>query len=205
MATHTAITDVGDTIVELLRDNMESVVDEREQIALRSPDGVSTGGDVRLTVFLYDVSVNAHTRNDERPRIDETTEAEYPLVLDLRYLLTAHPAKSNQGRGSDGGPSQTTDQHSVLGRAMQTLHDNSIVEGSRLGGSLDDERQLSIEPDPTDEAVNIWRTFDEEPYRPSVSYLVTPVVIDSTREREVTRVVDRTVGVYAWQREGLDE
>lgn len=205
MATYTAITDVGNTIVELLRDDMESVVDDREQIALRSPNGVSTGGNVRLTVFLYDVSVNAHARNDERPRIDETTEAEYPLVLDLRYLLTAHPATGNQGRGGGGAPSQTSDQHSVLGRAMQTLHDNAIVEGSRVGGSLDDELQLSIEPDPTDETVNIWSTFDGEPYRPSVSYLVTPVVIDSTREREVTRVVDRTISAYAWQQEGLDE
>jgi hypothetical protein len=205
VATYTAIADVGDTIVELLRDNMGGVVDDREQIALRSPDGVLTGGNVRLTVFLYDVSVNAHARNDERPRIDETTEAEYPLVLDLRYLLTAYPARGNQSPGGGGGPSQASDQHSVLGRAMQTLHDNSIVEGSRLEGSLDDELQLSIEPDPRDEVMNIWSTFSEEPFRPSVSYLATPVVIDSTREREVTRVVERTVGTYAWQQEGLDE
>lgn len=204
MANYTAIADVGDTLVELLRDDMDDIVD-RSEIALRSPDGVSTGGNVRLTVFLYDVSVNAHVRNDERPSIDGTTDGGHPLVLDLHYLLTAHPAKSNQGGGGGGGPPQTTDQHSVLGGAMRTLHDNSIVEGSRLQGSLDDELQLSIEPEPTDATVNIWSTFDEEPYRPSVSYLVTPVVIDSTQERGVTRVVDRTVGAYAWQREDLDE
>jgi hypothetical protein len=205
VATYTAITDVGDTIVELLRDNMGDVVDDREQIVLGSPDGVSTGGNVRLTVFLYDVSENTHARNDERPRIDETTEAEYPLVLDLRYLLTAYPAKDNQSPGGGDGPSQTPDQHSVLGRAMQTLHDNSIVEGSRLEGSLDDELQLSIEPVSGDEVMNIWSTFSGEPFRPSVSYLATPVVIDSTREREISRIVERTVGAYAWRQEGLDE
>lgn len=193
MAEYAAIGDVGQTLVALLQDRMADLID-RDEVALASPDAVGQGNDWRLTLYLYRVAENGHLKNAEphgRPP-DPTTTPGDPLVLDLHYLLTAHPSKS----GSDG-TAKTTEQHSVLGRAMQVLQDHAILRGSDLKGSLGDEAlHLSIQPESMDAVMNMWSTFPEEPFRPSVSYLVTPVVIDSRREQPVQRVVERRLEEY---------
>lgn len=96
---------------------------------------------------------------------------------------------------------RTEEQHRVLGRAMQVIHDNSIIRGSDLKGSLADQPdlQVSISPQDMDEVMSIWSTFDETPFQPSVAYLVTPVLIESTEEEEVSRVVERRLEEYSWR------
>lgn len=185
-----AIGDVGQTIVDLLEDRMEGFVD-RNDIALASPAARGEGGNHwRLTVYLYDVSESPHSRSDERPQPEpgEETVSDRPLVLDLQYLLTAHPAKD----GADG-TKKTKEQHRVLGRAMQVLRDNAIIRGSDLRGSLagGDDLQVSIQQESLEAVMNVWNTFPDKAYRPSVAYLVSPVPIESTRERPVERVLER--------------
>ena len=51
-------------------------------------------------------------------------------------------------------------------------------------------------PQGVDELTNIWNTFRETSFEPSVSYLVSPVVIDSERERTITRVREREEQYY---------
>lgn len=202
MAGYAAIADVGETLVALLQDRMGDLIDQ-DEVALASPDDVGGGNDWRLTLYLYDVSESGHLRNAESGGRgpDPTVTPGSPLVLDLHYLLTAHPSTG----GSDG-TAKTKEQHSVLGRAMQVLNDNAILRGSELKGSLSGEEDLhfTIEPESMDAVTNLWSTFPDEPFRPSVSYLVTPVVIDSTREEPVGRVVERGVEGYGMAPEASD-
>lgn len=202
MADYAAIADTGETLVELLRDRMGGLIDP-DEVALASPENVGGGNDWRLTLYLYRVSENGHLPEADpgTREPDPTVASGSPLVLDLHYLLTAHPSNS----GSDG-TAKTKEQHSVLGRAMQVLGDNAIVRGSDLKGSLagGEDLHLAIEPEPTDAVVNMWSTFPDEPFRPSVSYLVTPVVIESTREEPTGRVVEREVGEYSVAPEASD-
>lgn len=202
MADYTAIAGVGETLVELLQDRMENFIDG-DEIALASPNDVGQGNDWRLTLYLYRVSESSHMKNAE-PRgqaPDPTVTKGSPLVLDLHYLLTAHPSK-----GRSDGTAKTTEQHSVLGRAMQVFRDNAIIRGSDLKGSLgaEDKLHLTIESESMDAMVNMWSTFPEQPFHPSVSYLVTPVVIDSRREEPVKRIVEREVNEYTIASEETD-
>lgn len=190
MTEYAAIADVGDTLVTVLRDRMGDLITKDTEVALASPGDVSRGDDVRLSIFLYRVEENGHLKDAERGGSDPDTVRVSPLVLDLRYLLTAHPTK-----GGGDPTANTREQHRVLGRAMQVLHDDPVLEGSELEGSLAGGRgfRMSLESTSTDEIVTLWNTFAETPYQPSVSYLATPVPIESTREREAQRVRERTI------------
>ena len=194
MPTYAAIADVGDTLVSLLRDRMGDLITDSD-IALASPEQVEPGDDFRLTLYLYDVTENGELSNEPRPAADPTTQEGPPLVLDLYYLLTAHPSKG----GNDKRTTKTMEQHSVLGRAMQVLHDDAIVSGSDLKGSLSggDRIHLSIDSASSDRVVNVWNTFQDTPYRPSVSYVATPVLIESTREEPIQRVIESDIEEYA--------
>lgn len=185
MGDHGAIADAGETLVELLRDRMAQLVDA-DQIALASPVDDDLKNKVRLTLYLYAVEGSSHHEPGEPHDHDPPREA--PLRVDLNYLLTAHPSTGDGGTTTTG---KTLEEQRVLGRAMQVLADNAIVTGSDLQGSLaaaGERFQLSVLPETTDTVVNLWNTFQGEPFRPSVAYLVTPVAIDSRREAPVERV-----------------
>lgn len=203
MAEYTAIEDVGDTLVTLLRDRMGDLISRDREIALASPGDIGTGDDVRLSLYLYQITENSHLKNTERQVVDPETEQERPLELELYYLVTAHPPQ-----GGNDPTARTKEQHSVLGRAMQVFHDNPVVGGSQLAGSLAGEGELRLTQSATsaDEILNLWNTFQETPYQPSVSYLATPVSIDSLRKRSTERVRERTLEEYTMlSREGDNE
>lgn len=198
---YTAIADVGDSLVALLRDRIDLI--DANEIALASPSEGGAGNGYRLTVFLYRVTENGDLgRVDEErspsppPRNGEVPAetASAPLVLDLHYLLTAHPARERDGGGGDHTRAER-EQHSVLGRAMQVLHDHSTLRGSDLVGDLSPDRPLhvTVESGSVDRQTSLWNTFRDAPYRPSVSYLVTPVEIPATETTDVQRVATREV------------
>lgn len=187
MGDHGAIADVGETLVELLRDRMTGPVSD-DQIALASPADEDLKNKIRLTLFLFDIEGTSPRPAPERQTNSDGTSASGPLRLELKYLLTALPVGGN---GSRTATAKSRDEHRVLGRAMQVFRDNAIVDGPDLRGSLaaDEERlHVSMLPETTDTVLNLWNTFQEEPYHPSVSYLVTPVEIESRRGVPAERV-----------------
>lgn len=208
MASDSAITDVGLTLIEVLRDRMGDLVDP-DEIALASPGTIGNGNEARLTLFLYRITENADLKNARRQAIDPTTAGDppfhrpSPLALDLYYLLTAHPAT-----GGGDETERSGQQHLVLGRAMQVLHDNAILRGSELKDSLaydpeegrpEEEVRITVEPTDSpamDDLVNLWGTFPDQPFQPSLSYLVSPVRIDSKREIPIGRVVEKQDKYY---------
>lgn len=203
MASHTAIADVGDTLVTLLRDRMGAPIDD-EDIALASPGDEGVGQDLRLTVYLYDVRQNEHLSND-RPRPEPTGRASgASLVLDLHYLLTALP---KEGGSATKQTAQTRDQHEVLGRAMQVLADNRIVREPDLDENLgrEDVIQLTFASTDRRELLDVWGTFSETPYQPSVPFVVSPVVIDAAREGEPPRVLEADFDAYTYRTVEEDE
>lgn len=193
MASYSAIAETGETLVGVLRDRMASLIDDGE-VALASPADLGADTTVRVTLYLYRIEPNAYLRNTETHAADPETAASRPLALDLYYLLTAYPGAS----GADE-TARSHEQQRVLGRAMQVLNDESIVTGSALRGSLvdDGELRLSIDTEATTDPIDIWSTFSETPYQPSVSYVVGPVFIDAEPEVPTARVLERRVGATA--------
>jgi hypothetical protein len=206
MSGHSAIADVGGTIVEMLRDRLEALdspVVARDEVALASPADVGEGAGTtpRLTLYLYRVQENEHLKNAERQAITPDTRRNPPLALDLYYLLTAHPSGTG---GGNGGVDRSAEQHVVLGRAMQVMHDNAVLDGSALRGTLAEEVRISPYPETTNDVVGIWSTFADRPYRPSVAYLVSPVLIESTATESTQRVVETRTDYYAAGTDGQE-
>lgn len=198
MGEYSAISDVGNTLVALLLDKMALV--DGDDVALVSPGELTGRNDPRLTLFLYRIDENGHLKNERQPVTDDARRGA-PLVLDLHYLLTAHPLTRNDSTAV------TADQHSVLGEAMRVFHDNGTISGSSLNGSLagGNEIHLSIVDESLDQLTSIWSTFENKPFRVSVAYVVGPVEIESNEVTQVHRVVEKEQRLGQSQEEAPDE
>ena len=192
MPDYTAIAAVGETLISLLRDNMKDLI-APEKIVLISPGEIEASDSVRLSLFLYRIIENVHLKNQEMIELESNRLKYPPLTLDLFYMLTSHPSDN------PNKTERTKEEHSLLGRAMQIFHDNAILTGSSLRGSLAEkgvEIHITLSPLSLEEMTQIWNTFQDKPLRPSACYLVTPVMIDSTRKKGVKRVVERKLEKY---------
>lgn len=186
-----AIRDVGRTLVELLRDNLVDNSNpggiKDEQIVLLSPAEAKTGG-VRLTLFLYSIAPAAQLRNEmEIPGLGEGDEP-VSEPLDLYYLLTSFAPPEG-----DDPTERTLESQFLLGQAMRVFFDNGTLTGSVLRGDLprDEELRLTLQPLTVEDLTRVWSVFPDSVLHISVSYLVTPVRLRSTRQRGGHRVVAR--------------
>ena len=186
MADYMALADIGQTLVDLLRDRMESLI-ERNSMALMSPGDVGAGdSSIRLTLFLYRVTENPDLKNTEVVQADPEKVKGRPMVLDLHYMMTSHPASSIEDRTE-----RTKDEQMVLCRAMQVFHDHPALKGSVLRGNLSEDDptpHLTQEPVDIEDQAKIWSTFADLPFRSSVFYVVTPVLVQSENEMGTVRV-----------------
>lgn len=176
MGDYTVIADVGQTLIELLRENTEDLVDPAS-IILSSPGDIEPQDSPRLSLFLYQVVENAYLRNQEMSALDSTTMQYPPLTLDLCYMLTSYGFAQIVDRSD-----RTMEEHKVLGRAMRILYDNAILKGSVLRGSLagsSEELRVTLLPVSLEELNRLWNSFPEKTYKLSVCYIVTPVRIDT--------------------------
>jgi len=208
VGSYAVIGETGEAVVELLRQRIGERIDAidigRDRIALASPNRIEDESEVRLSVFLYSVSKNdvLNTRHREYSQ-DEETAQDPPLALDLHYLVTAYPAGSN----GDLTP-ETLDQHRILGLAVQTLHDNGLLDGTEFGrnGQFDRDISITLQTDTSEEAMDIWfNAVGETPYHLSVAYTVGPVLVDSRVEEEIPPVDEREMGYEDSDEEGTRE
>lgn len=190
---YTTIADVSETLTYLLRSNMEDLINP-DSIILFSPGEVEASDSVRLSLFLFQINENVHMKNQEMQIINPTKLKYPPLILDLFYMLTSYPSSGIQDKTE-----RTKEEHRILGKAMQTIHDNSIITGPLLRGCLiDDGQELHISQTSLnlDDMTKIWSTFQDRSFRPSVCYLVSNVRIESTRGKETKRVIERNFDSY---------
>lgn len=178
------IKDVSNTLLDLLKTNLPGVA-----VDLLSP---KFPGANRLTLFLYKVLENPDFKNANSPALTTTAdgklvETRAPLTLDLYYLLTAH-----------SGNASLIQAHTALSRAMRVFYDNGVLQGSVLrsddpskGLTADATLRLTLNPISMEDMTRVWSVFPDTPYEISVTYLVTPVAIESTRTQESPPVVDQ--------------
>jgi hypothetical protein len=135
-------------------------------------------GDNHLNLFLYQVTHNAAMRNLPTPGTSLSGEqSPPPLALTLFYLLTAY------GKGDDEVLS-----HRLLGRAMSLLHDSGTLLPASIEASLAAAQlhmqveRVRITPQPlsVEEISKLWTVF-QTPYRLSVAYQLSVVLIDSAK------------------------
>jgi len=195
MSNYTAIEEVGMTIKNLLWDKMQETRNvlppnsTEDFIVLASPADIEDDDSV-LCLFLYQVIENIHMKNQEMQRITSNKSRYPPLTLELYYMLTSHAGTKNRQNRTE----LTGQEHMRLGRAMQILNDNPIlpIEHSLPTGDeadIREELRITLHPISLDDMTKIWTTFQGRSYRPCACYLVSPVKIDSQRDKDVKRVV----------------
>lgn len=192
MGSPTAFKDLTSLLIDLLRVRLASTEDDdrldTHQIQPLPPTAVEDDSNVRLGLYLYDVSKQSGKSSDS-PDIEDGHKIRPPLSLDAYYLLTAFPNADAENEAT-----AIYDQHEVLGLAMQALYDNSIIESEQTPDALGDQ-QLTITHEGRDPSGvrDVWNTFPDVPKQPCASYRVGPVLIDSTQKTAFERVSDRDV------------
>lgn len=171
MSDFSVIAEVSETLRAVLADALSTLAPV-PLVELHDLRGNIADIPARLTIFLYDVMEDPSARN--RPRLrgtqppDDLTVRKPPMALTLRYLLTPW---------SDD---RTTD-YLILGRTMQALYDDAILNGPQLAGSLamtDESFKVTLAPLTLDERSRVWFAI-QKPYRLSVAYEVRVVNLDA--------------------------
>jgi uncharacterized protein DUF4255 len=149
-------------------------------VTLESPATLPTSGEAdfkKLNLFLYQVMENPFAKNQPWLSLSVTGQEYPPLALNLNYMLTPY-AKD------------TLSAHQVLSHAMRIFHDNAIVSGPQLFGSLSvavEQLAIVLCPMTLEDLTRIWNAL-QSPYRLSVCYEVRIVLIQSEIRQDVTRV-----------------
>ena len=184
MSREETLPDVSSTLLRLLNDALTPGT-----VTLAPPKNATS----RLTLFLYKVLENPFLKNEERRVRQDASgrliEEPPPLFVDLYYLLTAHALTAQ--------PDEPIKAQRALSRAMRLLYDNGILAGSSIQSTSDlgltsaDTLRITLNPISMEDMTRIWSVFPDTQYELSVTYLVTPVPIQSARELGSAPVVDQ--------------
>ena len=186
MSDYTVIWAIGKTLESLLKKSLENDFGDQVGIAFESPKEIKDDQNRKISIFLYQILENPHLKNEPLQRVDDIKLETPPLAIDLFYLFTVY----GQNR---------EDEMKLFGKVLQTFYDHSILTGSILQQpplETGEEIKLLLNPLSLDDLTKLWNTFQDVPFKLSVSYMVTPVRIDSTRELDVRRVVSKEMGYY---------
>jgi hypothetical protein len=179
-----AIGNVGKTLISLLWNSIKDdsrvngIITSDKQISLSSPkDVVESNASEKLSMFLYYVTEFSSMKNVP---LNGSNKQYPPLYLTLHYLIVPY----TQNVESD---------QILLGKIMQVFVDNPVLRGSILQGSLADngaDLRVVMDSLSVDDLNKLW-TVLSTPYKLAVSYSVSPVKIEPTREEEETRVLEK--------------
>jgi len=183
MSQPSAIAAVTETLRSLIA--AEGIVPD---VTAMPPDQAASPGNRRVNLFLYHIGINAALRNQEFPwqgsggGDTQTNPPAILLPLQLHYLLTVFADDDIQA-------------HETLGHAMRVLHDHAQLTSTEIASAVQNSQiplpdaDLQIQPErvkvafltmSADELMKIWTAF-QSPYRLSVAYEASVVLIDSRR------------------------
>ena len=182
MSDYRVFEDLGETMKQILDEHLQ-ILGSPVNIVFDSPADIEMQNDSShtLSLFLFKVETNPHMNNREKQNIDHKKLQYPPITLDLFYLLTPFAEIRS-------------DEHAILGRVIQTFHDHAILKGGSIKGGLEGtgrEFRLTLFSLPFEEMFHLWQSFTEKSFRLSICYKVTPVEIDSSREEEARRVLEK--------------
>ncbi len=188
MANFQAVHSVANSIVTFLNNTYPAQVNgvdtpECEFALVSSGELAGTIADTtRVTLYLYRVTVNEHTRQ-QRP-VPMSPAQPAPLGLDLHFLITAWGATAQA-------------EQVPLTWAMRQLYLHPILDASSLtpeaGWGPDEVIQIIPAELPTEDMMRIWDAL-EPAYRLSVSYIARMVRIDPDAIADATPVVATRLG-----------
>ena len=158
-----------------------AIVPNDQAVVFSNPTDTARRSSDRLSLWLYQVTENEFLKNQAETRVNGAdTRRRAPLALDLHYLITPF---------AGSGESDLL----LLGKTLQILHDSASTVLRISDEQVGQELRIVFVRHTLEELTRIWEAL-QEPYRLSVSYLVTVVEIDSLRTDVSGRVLDRVAG-----------
>jgi hypothetical protein len=142
-----------------------------------------------VTLFLYQIVEDPSVRNRVRTtRVanGDLRSLKQPLGLCLHYMVTAW-----------GGDRHT--EQRMLGRVLQVLHDDAILDGLELSGVLAGtpaQLLVSLAALELEDRARVWSAIGQT-YRLSVNYEVRVVNVDAETETSATPVRERHLATGA--------
>lgn len=185
MANYTAIVEVGNVLIERLKEGLvPDVIPGGHSIGLCSP---AEKGDYSLGLHLYDIRECEDMRYHEMVNIRVSKQQFPPILLSLYYMVTAYSDSDLKFRAPQ--------EQSILGRVLQLFYDNPLIAAGQMGQSaLGMDMRIELLNLDLDEKLRIWNMPDV-PYKASLFYRITPVELDSVRTQQVTRVTQLSFGL----------
>lgn len=203
MSSALAIAGVSAVLRDLLNDglinhNVVGVIGSSVKVSVGPPDQVvpANGTEAsQLNLFLHQVTPNLGWRNEGLPTRDPSGNqrlANPPLALDLHYLISAYSGGDLHGEILIGYAMQLLHENPVLTRqAIRTALSPSPSVGANLPAALraladsgleNQIEQIKITPEylSTEEISKLW-TATQSHFRPTAAYLVSVVLIESTK------------------------
>lgn len=178
MPGYTVIADVGNELVNILREYMvPEVISHEESIGLCSPEDK---GNFNLGIYLYDIRESDEVFENGMREGGRHWQKYPSTYLSLYYMITAYSQSNVKFRSMQ--------EHRIIGKAIQVLKDygyllSDTFKDSKGPGSC----TLKMERMDNDEKMKLW-SMSNIPYRLSVFYKVFPIEIESTRTKNISRV-----------------
>lgn len=181
MGKHTVIQEVGNALVNLLRENLTpDIIQNPDAIGLCSPDDK---GDIVLGLHLYDIRESDEIRGNERQNLDAGRQRPPSAYLTLHYMITAYSKADVKFRAGE--------DHKILGKVVQVLHDNAVLNVATLEPAqraAEMDLRIRMQNLAVEEKQRLWN-YPNNPYRVSLFYKVSPIEVESARILSVRRVV----------------
>lgn len=183
MGRYTIISEISQKIVDLLCEGMvPDIITDKNGIGLCGPD---EKGDFSVGVYLYNIEENYDFKQSGMINVNYKEQKFPPLVLSLYYMITAYSSSDIKFRAIQ--------EQRILGRVMQILADNSIINGSDFGNDvMGADIRIELLNLSIDEKIKLWND-NTKPYKTSICYKITPVELESTKGRRISRVTEFTV------------
>lgn len=149
-------------------------------VSARTPQEMADTNEAGLSVWLYRIARDPELLNMPPRRTGVDTYEHHPLPLRLHYLMTP-VVNDPETSGNDPGLEQF-----IIGKVLQTLHDNNNIYGALLRGDLvgtGTTLTVRLEPLNLEEITRVWDAM-ESSYQLCISYEVSLVLIASDKEVE---------------------
>ena len=184
MSSYSAIADIGNAIIKLLRDNMCPEPVPNAETILMCPAGEK--GDFLLGLHLYDMQESGDYRQVNMVNVTDRIRRNPPIALTLSYILTVNSSAHIS--------SKSIDEQRILGRAMQVLYDYPILQPGAITNYDQNAPPVAITPNnlPFEEKSKLWSSLNT-PSKLALYYKVSPILIDSTKTVESSRVASMDI------------
>ena len=173
MATHRAVEATCQAVVELLRDNYEPSVFNRDlEFRTLSSTGFTDGLSAGVSLYLYRVAIGGAHRTPPGRRLADGRMS-HQLPLDLSFILTAWGQEASL-------------QHAVAGWMMRVMEDYPVLPNALLNRRTDgvfrsDETvEVALVDLATEDMLHLWELLGGGTHQLSMPYTARNVWIESS-------------------------